>query len=70
MDDATIYLPLEKILTWTCHICGDTRDDKDISVFGKTDKTMGVPLLMNIRYCNDRLECINSAPNFSFLKRK
>ncbi len=53
-------------LTWTCHVCHERRPDNCISVFTK-DISGGYDLKPgtvkeNIRYCNDKLECINGAP--------
>lgn len=53
--------------TWKCHICGEERPDDKISVLSK-------PLIINgqvcgeqnIRYCNDRPDCIEGAKNFGF----
>lgn len=45
-------------LTWTCHICGDERPDKLISV-------LSYPIFegakRNVRYCNDRVACLEGA---------
>ena len=60
-------------LTWKCHVCGEERPDRFISVF-KTDisKQHGLPegtMIQNVRYCNDRINCIEKAKNFSFFKK-
>lgn len=55
--------------TWTCHICKERRPDNRISVITK-------PLIINrqavgeqnIRYCNDKADCIKKAQDFSFFK--
>lgn len=47
-------------LAWTCHICGELRLDKFISV-RKIKHTMYVE---NVRYCNDRSECCNKVLNY------
>lgn len=48
-------------LTWTCHGCGDERPDAAISVMSDSFTTSrGVPVTLNLRYCNDRLECAES----------
>lgn len=52
------------ILTWKCHICGETRPDDKISVLTK-EKCC---LQQNIRYCNDKQGCIDGAKDFSFFK--
>jgi hypothetical protein len=54
--------------TWTCHICREERPDRFISVVqhhrvGKR----GVEFTENVRYCNDRPECIHAAQTFHFI---
>jgi len=50
-------------LTWTCHICSVERPDRYISVFTHEVVTeLGVRLRVNIRYCNDRPDCMADAP--------
>lgn len=57
-------------LTWTCHVCGDLRPDEKISVYtrdisekhGLSSGTMK----QNVRYCNDRKECIEGAKHVAF----
>lgn len=51
--------------TWTCHVCGDVRPDAAISV-AKNDRSAekGLPAgtwIENVRYCNDRPECVAGA---------
>lgn len=53
-------------ITWTCHICSDERPDEKISVYPKPvllPVSLGeaAPVTQNIRYCNDRADCINAA---------
>jgi hypothetical protein len=53
-----VHMPL----TWTCHVCGEERPDARISVF-TTDVSalFGLPagtVKENVRYCNDRPECV------------
>ena len=59
-------------LTWTCHICGERRPDACISVHTKDIsakyKLSPGAVKENIRHCNDKIECINSAPTFEFVK--
>ncbi len=60
-------------LTWTCHICGDTRPDEKISVLSKPLVVGGVRMFggyQNIRHCNDRQKCIDGAKDFSFFIEK
>ena len=54
--------------TWICHVCGRERPDDKISVLS-TQKTLGgtVPITQNVRYCNDRQECIDGAKDVDFL---
>lgn len=59
-----------KELTWVCHVCGDLRPDDKISVY-TTDvsEKHGLPsgaLKQNVRYCNDRKECIEGAKYVEF----
>lgn len=56
-------------LTWMCHICKENRPDAKISVETKRRIIHGVEAQENIRYCNDRQECIDGAKNFSFFPR-
>lgn len=59
---------------WTCHICGDNRPDSCISVFSRDVsskyKLPSGTIKENIRYCNDKEECIKRAKTFSFLKKE
>jgi len=53
--------------TWTCHICGEERPDDKISVHSRTKVLEGgVEMQENVRYCNDRNECIFGATTLSF----
>jgi hypothetical protein len=56
-------------LTWTCHICGQERPDDKISVEQHKVRMPGTnqQVMENVRYCNDKAECANAAPEFSFL---
>lgn len=56
-------------MTWTCHVCKEERPDDKISVYSKD-----IPLFkgrvqarQNVRYCNDRKQCIDGAPKVVFL---
>ena len=58
-------------LTWKCHVCGEERPDAKISVLSKPVVIKGqVFCVQNIRYCNDRQRCIDSAKDFSFFKEE
>ena len=53
-------------LTWTCHVCGNERPDHRISVY-KIDRSWAYKLpigtvIANVRYCNDRADCLDGAP--------
>lgn len=57
------------INSWKCHICGRERPDEKISVLTKPVIIKGQACgEQNIRYCNDRPECIEGAKEFSFFK--
>lgn len=60
-------MTLDAFKTWKCHICKEERPDDKISVVSKplviNGQTVGE---QNIRYCNDRQECIKGAQTFSF----
>ena len=63
---------IQGLLTWKCHICGDERPDENISVLTKPLVINGVPLLggvQNIRYCNDRPECLKGARGKDFFAK-
>lgn len=52
--------------TWTCHVCGNERPDDKISVYS-TDVALGpVKARQNVRYCNDRPECVEGAKHVEF----
>lgn len=54
--------------TWTCHVCGEERPDRFISVQHNFAELMpGVPVQQNVRYCNDRPACKAAAPSVSFI---
>ena len=55
-------------LTWTCHICGEERPDRLISVRSKTVKHAGFTTTENVRYCNDRITCSTASLSFSHFK--
>ncbi|TET08652.1 hypothetical protein E3J84_05985 [Candidatus Aerophobetes bacterium] len=62
---------MDAFTTWKCHICGEERPDAKISVWSKPF-TIGGRLCgqQNIRYCNDRQQCIEGAEDFSFFKEE
>lgn len=51
--------------TWTCHICGRVRADKDVGVFKRdiSENYMLKPgtVTINTRYCLDSTECEKGA---------
>ena len=58
-------------LTWTCHICGEERPDERISVYSSMKAlSSGIEMKQNVRYCNDRAECIEGAKTRSFVKEE
>jgi hypothetical protein len=58
------------IFTWTCHVCGEERPDDAISVH-KHLRTVGkINFTENVRYCNDRPECVEGAKTFHFVKEE
>lgn len=51
-------------MTWTCMVCGEERPDEKISVFPRPIKGMEQSFpdsRTNVRFCNDRLECLEWA---------
>ena len=52
-------------LTWTCHICGRVRADRDVGVFTRDIsaryKLKPGTMKMNTRYCLDTIECRKGA---------
>ena len=56
--------------TWSCHICKEIRPDDKISVITKPLVINGQAVgEQNIRYCNDKSECIKQAQDFDFFKK-
>ncbi len=56
-------------LTWKCHICDEERPDANISVLSKPLMINGMACgTQNIRYCNDKTECIEGAQHKNFFK--
>ena len=54
-------------LTWKCHVCGEGRPDAKISVLTKPLVINGTACgEQNIRYCNDKAECIEGAQHKDF----
>jgi len=59
---------------WSCHICGEVREDRKISV-RSTDKSEEYELPAgtfseNVRYCNDNDECIEASKTYSHFGNK
>lgn len=52
--------------SWRCHICGERRPDAAISVLtrdlSRENGLAAGTIMQNVRYCNDREECISAAP--------
>lgn len=61
---STSLSPATNPLTWTCHVCGDERPDEWISVFTDSEPIAGTDaeMTVNVRFCNDRRDCIRGAP--------
>lgn len=55
---------------WTCHVCGDYRPDARISVHSSVTMIGPVPLQQNVRYCNDRPDCVAGAAEVSFVPER
>jgi len=59
-------------LTWKCHVCKDERPDDKISVLTTTTGLGygfgGITMSQNVRYCNDRPDCIAGAHEVRFIK--
>jgi hypothetical protein len=55
-------------LTWTCHVCGETRPDSKISVYSTELQINGIIIKQNVRHCNDRPNCIEEAKNVDWLR--
>ncbi len=58
---------MPRALTWTCHVCGRTRPDAQISVRSRTVSAAGVEVRQNVRYCNDRLDCVEGSRHVTWL---
>lgn len=46
---------------WKCSSCGEIRDDKDISVFSYPLYEGDDSIICNLKYCNDKPECLEKA---------
>ena len=61
-------------ITWTCHVCGQTRPDFAISVYKRDiGPEHGLPegiMFQNVRYCNDRPTCAAQAPRVSLTQTR
>lgn len=51
---------------WSCHVCGEERPDERISVRSRQLDLGGIIGQENVRYCNDRLDCVEGSKTFSF----
>lgn len=52
-------------MTWKCHLCGQMRQDKDISVYKRYCFLEYGQLQLNIRYCNDNPTCFELAKSYN-----
>lgn len=63
----------DDMITWKCHICDEERPDSKISVHtSDASSKYGLPpgtMKMNVRFCNDKPDCIKKAPNFNLLNK-
>lgn len=48
--------------TWTCRICGAERPDVRIDVASAQGLFAGALATVNVRHCNDRVDCLTAAP--------
>lgn len=56
-------------MTWRCDICKEERPDMFIYVLKKPLMVSGQEIgQQNIKYCNDRIACVEGAKTFSFIK--
>lgn len=55
-------------LTWSCMVCGRVRPDEQIGVHSTTQWIGAVPVQRNVRYCNDRPDCIAGAVAYDWAK--
>ena len=57
---------------WTCHICGDIREDSHISVHTRdVSEEMNLPtgtVTENVRYCKDKIECVAQSKTKRLIK--
>jgi len=62
------------IYSWTCHVCGEERPDRSISVrVHDNSEKLGLPsgtFQENIRYCNDKESCIEGSKTHSNFKKE
>lgn len=58
-------------LKWSCHVCGNVREDKFISVYTKDlSENFNLPfgtIKQNVRYCNDNQKCKTGSMQIKFL---
>lgn len=52
--------------TWRCHVCGEERPDPMIAVYTKKHVLPGgIVMTTNVRYCVDRAQCYDGAPDIA-----
>jgi hypothetical protein len=49
-------------------VCGEERQDARISVYTRTKRIGEIPFQENVRYCNDRIDCIKGAKGIHHTK--
>ncbi len=62
------------MIKWSCHICGEIREDRNISV-RSNDRSDEYNLSYgtfkeNVRYCNDNYDCIENSKTYTHLTKK
>jgi hypothetical protein len=57
--------------TWRCSICKEERPDAFISVVSRdVSKEKGMrpgTIIINVKYCNDKEECVKKAPTYALI---
>ncbi len=59
-----------KAPTWRCHICGDERPEGLVAVRVKSTLLGGHLASEHIRFCIDRLSCVEGSKTFTFFSGK
>lgn len=59
---------MNEFLTWKCHVCGEERPDARISVRSISYDLGFTVVQLNVRYCNDRHQCISGIAGADFVR--